>query len=256
MKSLCCILCGVVLCLPAVESVAAGNDASMVGRYNVRWTTQSLNSADSMPCVGGDMGLNVWVENNELLFYIGREGCRDENGSLLKMGRVRIAISPSPFAAEAKFSQELKLPEGLVEIRAAVPGGNSATIRIWVEVDRPIVHAEIDTSEPSTVQATYENWRTKIIELPNTGKNLHRGQCLINYDNYPEKVFVYPDAFRPGDHRIRFWHRMREDKNVFHHLVRTQKLEPIKDQLIRKHGGVLWKTYSMLMVFLNGLQLI
>ena len=82
------------------------------------------------------------------------------------------------------------------------------------------------------VQATYENWRTEPIELPNTGKNLHRGQCLINFDNYPEPVFVYPDAFRPGDSRIRFWHQMREDKNVFHHLVRTQQLEPIKDQLI------------------------
>ena len=157
MRSLCCILCGVVSVVSALASVAAGNSASMVDRYNVRWTTQSVNSADSMPCVGGDMGLNVWVENNELLFYVGREGCRDENGSLLKMGRVRIAITPSPFAEGADFSQELKLAEGLVEIRAGVPGGNSATIRIWVEVDRPIVHAEIDTSEPSSVQATYDH---------------------------------------------------------------------------------------------------
>ena len=204
----------------------------MLDRYNVRWTTPSVNSADSMPCVGGDMGLNVWVENDELLFYVGREGCRDENGSLLKMGRVRIAINPSPFGAKGSFSQELELREGRVEIRAAVPEGNSATIRIWVEVDRPIVHAEIETSEKSSVEATYENWRTELIELPNTGKNLHRGQCLINYDNYPEPVFVYPDAFRPGDSRIRFWHQMREEKNVFHHLVRTQQLEPIKDQLI------------------------
>lgn len=212
--------------------VAAEDHGAMVDRYNVRWTTQSVNSADSMPCVGGDMGLNVWVENNELLFYVGREGCRDENGSLLKMGRVRVSINPSPFAEGGTFSQELKLREGLVEIRAEMPEKNSATIRIWVEVDRPMVHAEIETSEESTVQATYESWRTEPIELPNSGKNLHRGQCLINYDNYPEPVFVYPDAFRPGDSRIRFWHQMREGKNVFHHLVRTQKLEPIRNQLI------------------------
>ena len=89
--------------------VAAADPGAELDRYNIRWTTPSVNSADSMPCVGGDMGLNVWVENNELLFYIGREGCRDENGSLLKIGRVRIAISPPPFGEGASFSQELKL---------------------------------------------------------------------------------------------------------------------------------------------------
>ena len=31
--------------------------------YNVVWTTQSRNSSESMPLGGGDLGLNVWVEN-------------------------------------------------------------------------------------------------------------------------------------------------------------------------------------------------
>ena len=31
--------------------------------YNVVWTTQSKNSSESMPLGGGDIGLNVWVEN-------------------------------------------------------------------------------------------------------------------------------------------------------------------------------------------------
>mgnify|MGYP000252368143 CR=1 FL=1 len=118
-----------------------------------------------MPCVGGDIGLNVWVEDNELLFYIGREGCRDENGSLLKMGRVRIAVDPSPFAAGGTFSQELKLREGLVEIRAEAPDRNSATIRVWVEVHRPVVHVDIKTDRPTLVEAAYEGWRHRDVEL-------------------------------------------------------------------------------------------
>lgn len=218
--------------LAALGPLRAGDPGATLDSYNVRWTTQSTNSADSMPCVGGDMGLNVWVEDDDLLFYVGRAGARDENGSLLKLGRVRISMDPSPFVEGGRFSQQLKLRDGLVEIRAEAPEQNSATIRVWVEVDRPVAHAEIETSAESTVRATYENWRTDVIELPNTGKNLHRGQCLINFDNYPEPVFVYPDAFRPGDGGMRFWHRMREDKNVFHHLVRTQKLEPIKGRLV------------------------
>lgn len=185
-----------------------------------------------MPCVGGDIGLNVWVENNELLFYIGRSGCRDENGSLLKMGRTRIRMEPSPFAADATFSQQLNLGEGYVEIRSQRPGVNSTVIRIWVEIDRPVVRTEIETTVKSQVEVSYESWRNERIELPNTGKNLHRGQCLINYDNYPGQVFVEPDAIDAKPHAIRFWHRMREDRNIFHQLVRTQELDSVRKKLI------------------------
>jgi len=42
--------------------------------YNPYWTTQSKNSSESMPCGGGDIGMNVWVENDEVLLYISRSG--------------------------------------------------------------------------------------------------------------------------------------------------------------------------------------
>jgi len=202
-----------------------------IDQYNVTWTSQSENSAGSMPCVGGDIGLNAWIENDELLFYIGRAGCRDENGSLLKMGRVRLAIKPSPFAKDTEFTQTLNLRDGAVYVTSKRPDGNQATIRLWVEIHRPIVHAEIETTEKSDVEVTYENWRHERIELPNTGKNLHRGQCLINFDNFPGQVFVEPDSFTPAPHAIRFWHRMNEERNVFHRLVSAQGLDPIKDKL-------------------------
>ncbi|MDB5149262.1 MAG: hypothetical protein JWQ57_3282, partial [Mucilaginibacter sp.] len=48
-----------------------------------------------MPCGGGDIGLNVWVEKGELLFYIARSGTFDENNAMLKPGRVRIKLSPN-----------------------------------------------------------------------------------------------------------------------------------------------------------------
>jgi hypothetical protein len=201
-------------------------------RYNIIWTSQSGNSGGSMPCVGGDIGLNVWVEEDELLFYIGRMGCRDENGSLLKMGRVRVSMDPNPFTENGAFTQTLKLKEGLVEIRAGEPGVNQAQLRLWVDVHRPVIHLEVKTAQPSTVDVTYENWRHERIELPNTEKNLHRGQCLINFDNYPGEVFVEPDEFRSEPDRVRFWHRMDESRNVFHRLVETQGLMPIKDRLI------------------------
>ena len=39
---------------------------------DVIWTTQSNNASESMPCGGGDIGMNVWVEKGELLIYVAR----------------------------------------------------------------------------------------------------------------------------------------------------------------------------------------
>ncbi len=42
--------------------------------YNVAWDAPSKDSSESMPCGGGDIGLNVWVEDGDVLFYIQRSG--------------------------------------------------------------------------------------------------------------------------------------------------------------------------------------
>jgi len=56
---------------------------------NYVWTSPSHNSSESMPCGGGEIGMNVWVENGDLLFYVSRSGAFDENNTMLKQGRFR-----------------------------------------------------------------------------------------------------------------------------------------------------------------------
>jgi hypothetical protein len=46
-----------------------------------------------MPCGGGDVGLNVWVENGDVLCYLSRSGTFDENNAMLKLGRLRLKLS-------------------------------------------------------------------------------------------------------------------------------------------------------------------
>ena len=104
----------VVLSVLVISSAfSCAGDTTWLDQYNVVWTTQSKNSGESMPVSGGDIGLNVWVENDELLVYMGRAGYRDENGAILKPGRVRVKLTPNPFV-KAEFRQELKLDEGYV----------------------------------------------------------------------------------------------------------------------------------------------
>ncbi len=97
---------------------AFADELAWLDAYNVAWSTPSKNSSESMPVGGHDMGLNVWVEDGELLIYLARAGCYDENGALLKLGRLRVNLEPNPFAGDGFFRQERKLREGCVEIRA------------------------------------------------------------------------------------------------------------------------------------------
>jgi hypothetical protein len=69
-----------------------------------------------MPCGGGDIGLNVWVEDGDILFYIARSGTFDENNAMPKLGRVRIQCFPNAFAGTV-FRQELDLETGNITIR-------------------------------------------------------------------------------------------------------------------------------------------
>ncbi|MEY4433391.1 MAG: hypothetical protein RLZZ44_1525, partial [Bacteroidota bacterium] len=86
---------GVVAQIPTMEN------------YNQVWETQSANSSESMPLGGGDIGANVWVEKGDLYFYISRSGTFDENNQFLKLGRIKVHLTPNPFKDNQGFRQEL-----------------------------------------------------------------------------------------------------------------------------------------------------
>mgnify|MGYP000931071595 CR=1 FL=1 len=121
---------------------------------NVIWNTPSRNSSESMPCGGGDIGMNIWVEDGDVMFYVSRSGTFDENNCQLKQGRVRLRLSPNPFKDAKDFRQELKLKDGYVEIAA----GNTQ-IQFWVDVFHPIIHVEVTNEQPLQTEVFYENWR-------------------------------------------------------------------------------------------------
>jgi hypothetical protein len=193
-----------------------------------------------MPLSGGDIGANAWVENNELFLYFARAGCRDENGAILKPGRLRVNFTPNPFEG-AVFHQELRLRDGHILVEARQPDGRHFTARLWVEFARPVIHIDVTSDQPVTTTATYESWRTADIELPDQdGKHGVRGMCMINYDAYPGKVFLRKDTIRASENLVRFHHRVDNTRDVFDFQVRQQKLEPVRDQLVNPLEDLVW----------------
>eukprot|EP01035_Chromulina_nebulosa_P046647 gene46647-63185_t len=114
---------------------SAKTQPTEIDQCNVIWASQSKNSGESMPCGGGDIGLNVWVENGEVFCYMAKSGTFDENNAVLKLGRVRIKLSPNPFEGKT-FTQALVLKDGYVKINGT-NGNLSAEINFWVDVFRP-----------------------------------------------------------------------------------------------------------------------
>jgi hypothetical protein len=194
---------------------------------NVVWNTPSRNSSESMPCGGGDIGMNIWVEDGDILFYVSRSGTFDENNCQLKQGRFRLRLSPNPFKENKSFRQELKLNDGYVEVEA-----EGAQIQFWVDVFHPVIHVEIANSQPLHTEVSYENWRYQ--ERP-----VRKGegqQC--SYKWAPPKGTVTSADFvslknnaSGRNNQLVFYHRNPE-QTVFDVAVAQQGMDEVKLQMM------------------------
>ena len=201
------------------------------------WTTPSRDPSGSMPLGNGDIGLNVWVEENgDLLFYLSKTDAWDENSGLLKLGRVRLAISPNPFRAGLPFSQELDLAAGAIRIHCAVDN-RPMCILIWADANRPVVRFEITSERPVEVRAAVEIWRTS-----HRLREGAEGHCPVGLTSPGELEHVYPDTLIPAPADTLLWcHRNCAScwSATLKHQDLAEWIPQGKDPLIGRTFGVL-----------------
>jgi hypothetical protein len=199
---------------------------------NIVWDTQSRNSSESMPCGGGDIGLNVWVENGDILFYISRSGTFDENNGFLKLGRVRIKLSPNPFLGK-HFKQELVLKDGFVNIEGA-DGKIAATAHVWVDVFNPVIHVEILGNQLLKAEATYESWR--YIDQP-----LRKSEGFATSFKWMpmDSLKIRKDEISFQNNKVVFYHH-NTGYTAFDYTVRQQSLDLVKDSLFNPLNNLIF----------------
>lgn len=138
---------------PSENNFAALND--------VTWTAFGTNENNSMPIGNGDVALNVWTEQNgDIVLLLAKSDAWSENGQLLKLGRVRVRLTPNPFLTGGSFSQTLKLATGEIQLTS---GKTSALV--WADANHPVVHLEIRADQPLQMEARAELWRTRSYHL-------------------------------------------------------------------------------------------
>lgn len=136
--------------------------------YNVVWNSQSKNSMESMPCGGAGIGLNVWVEKNQIFILLGSSDSWIETPlrekpfeyvmrELAKLGRLCIQLPEDMFAGS--FEQRTDLATNSIIIAGKNHQGETAELRIWVDYYSPVVHIEGTSAFPIPVKAQLECWR-------------------------------------------------------------------------------------------------
>ena len=183
------------------------------------WDSPSRNASESMPCGGGDVGMNVWVERGDLLFYLTRSGSFDENNTLLKHGRFRISLSPA--LDMEHFRQILHLNEGYVEVT-----DGRISVRLWADVFKPVVHVNVESKrEKVVVAANYESWRTRDVEMSK------RAAFQSSYKfAAPKGLKTRRDSIIAEEKSVTFFHQNGE-KTIFDATVEQQKMETVKARL-------------------------
>jgi hypothetical protein len=208
----------ITLCM---VTACEGGGKNLPVSYHPVWESQSRDASQSMPCGGGDIGLNVWVENGDVLYYMARSGTFDENNTFVKLGRVRMRFSPNPFDGEL-IRQELVLEDGYVKISGR-NGDLTAELRIWVDVYRPVIHSEIKSNQEIEASVVYESWRyeDKLLRRNESRENSYRWMP-------PDSLVKAGDQVGFEDNGVRFYHR-NQSPTVFDVTVHQQGMDSVKN---------------------------
>jgi pimeloyl-ACP methyl ester carboxylesterase len=199
---------------------------------NVTWDSPSKNSLGSMPAGNGDIGINLWVEENgDLLFYLSKTDAWSENARLLKLGKIRLSLSPNPFKEGSLFTQELVLRDGVIHIEAGKPD-EKVSIDVWVDANRPVVEIDVKSQKMISASVSTEPWRLERREIADKAE-IHSAYGL-------QSVVVEKDTIIECDDENAIWAH-RNERSIWKNNLTMQGLEGYiekgKDPLLHNTFG-------------------
>lgn len=218
------ILLILFLCQILVSGQLKASDLPFDDSYNIVWNAPSANASESMPLGGGDIGCNLWVEEGDIMLYMQRSGCFSENGEYLKLGRLRITLSPNPFKESTDFRQELVLKDGYITVASS-----GVRLKAWVDMFTHSIHFDVRSDKKTEVKVAYESWRTEDKLLYN--ENRGRFGCF-GLEGYPGEVVKKKDQIESTDKGILFYHRNEQRTLSPDIMIGQQGLEQYRDQIV------------------------
>ena len=232
-----------MLALSAVAQAADDAKPHYTAPYNVVWTSPSHDSAGSMPLGNGQVGINLWVEEDgDLRFYISRNDSFTEVSRLVKVGGVRISLDPNPFKKRMPFRQVLHLADGTCEIVAGDEACRTS-ITIFVDSHSPVICVIGESkASPVKVKATAEVWRIR----PHTLAGEELNSCWTLHGS-PAPVVESADVFPKLSttsvpwSAVAWYHRNENSLCACESTLKLQSLESVAGTV---HDPLLHRTFG------------
>jgi hypothetical protein len=206
------------LVLLGAATVFAANGPA-VATNDVRWNSLGKDENDSMPIGNGDLAANVWVEQNgDLVLLVSKADAWSELNKLLKLGRIRVQLTPNPFANATDFTQTLRLEDATIEIH-----GGANVVKIWVDANHPMLHVEGSFAQPVAMRASVELWRTK--DHPYDEASPDKGG-LFGFGNHSIAMDFEADTVFPAANNRATWAHFNK-ASVYPLILKQEHLESL-----------------------------
>lgn len=207
----------------------------IVSKNDVIWDTPSKKSIESMLIGNGDIGINIWAEESgDIFFYIGKTDSWDEYSRLVKIGLIKLHISPNPF--KEKFHQHLDLFNGQILIESGL-NDNKLKLRIWIDANNPVINLDYESKIPYSYTLTPIIWRKSIREI--SGEERH---SLYGFYDSKSKLYIYPDTLVKKDNNLFVYHR--NEKSIWKEVLERQGMKKWSEQ---NEDPLLYRTYGYLL---------
>ena len=178
-----------------------------------------------MPLGGHDAGCNVWVQDDELCIYLAQSGAFDENGTMLKLGRLRIHPANRE-RMSLNFRQELELEKGQICILAG-DEENRMKFLLWQDVTNSNLHIHFFSDREEKLLVSFDCWRYREREVAPEERGQCRNFAVQGEDSFPDPVITWPDQIQAEENRLFFFHKNRNDRLVYDRAIRQQHLEAV-----------------------------
>lgn len=217
-----------IISLSAMKKQLPRDVADKINKYNVTWNTLSTTgSLESMPLGNGDITANVWLEKGgDILLYIAKSDTWSEATRLLKVGRVRISLSPNPFMEDTHFVQTLHLYRGEINVSTG-DKGNKTNIKIWIDANQPVIRVEASSDKDLSITCTTELMRPEPFTLSSGSEPI--ASSFRGLMDSPVKPSESADVLMKKTNRIQWYHR---NETSFFETIFTKQNVP---ELIGKY---------------------
>jgi len=192
-----------------------------------------------MPLGNGDIGINAWAEaDGDLQFFISKTDAWDDYSRLVKIGKVRVRLSPNPFISGQPFKQALNTRDATLAIELG-EGQRKVEVRVWVDANHPVIYVEVESASPIEAVASIELWRTKPYEVSPDVSDILQGT------NTP--IIVQTDTVLTNQpNRIGWYHH--NAKSVGHEMM--AKLQGLT--AFEQKDPILHRTFGAVITAVNG----